>query len=364
MGQAKIIDYMAYKIIRKKTRAVSVGDVTIGGKAPVSVQSMTNTHTADIKSTVTQIKQLEDAGCEMVRLAVPDKEAAAALPTIMRQVGIPIIADIHFDYRLALLSLKAGVHTLRINPGNIGDRERVERVLNEAKARDIPVRIGINAGSLEKDLLQRYGGPTADAMVHSALRQVAFCEELHCEAIVLSLKASNIFTTIEAYRKISTEIDYPLHIGITEAGTKFRGSIKSAVGIGTLLAEGIGDTIRVSLTGNPVDEIEVGYEILKSLGLRQRGITYVSCPTCGRAEVDLVSIAEEVEHRLSSINKNITVAIMGCAVNGPGEAKEADIGIACGKHSALLFKKGKIVEKIPESEIVNRLVHEVEQWQM
>jgi (E)-4-hydroxy-3-methylbut-2-enyl-diphosphate synthase len=299
-----------------------------------------------------------------VRLAIPDKEAAAALPAIVRQVDVPIIADIHFDYQLALLSLKAGVHKLRINLGNIGSKERVEKVLNEAKARGIPVRIGINAGSLEKDLLEQCGGPTAEALVKSAIRQVEFCEEIHFDAIVLSLKASNILATIEAYRKISKAVDYPLHVGITEAGTKFRGSIKSAVGIGTLLAEGIGDTIRVSLTGNPVDELEVAYEILKSLGLRQHGISFISCPTCGRVEVDLVAIAEEVEHTLNNVNKNITVAIMGCAVNGPGEAREADIGIACGKNSALLFKKGEIVEKIPESEIVARLVAEVRSWKV
>ncbi len=353
---------MASAIIRKNTRQVSVGTVRIGGGAPVSVQSMTNTDTADLEATQIQIQRLEEVGCEFVRVAVPNRRAADTLPELLRRVEIPIVADIHFDYRLALYSLQAGVHKLRINPGNIGTKERVVEVLTEAKARRVPVRIGINAGSLEKDLLRRHGGPTANAMVESALRQIALCEEVDFKDIVLSLKASNIPTIIAAYREISAMVDYPLHIGVTEAGTVSTGTIRSAVGIGALLAEGIGDTLRVSLTGDPVEEIRVAFEILKSLDLRERGITLISCPTCGRTDVDLVPIAEEIERKLAGIDKRLTVAVMGCAVNGPGEAREADIGIACGKHSALLFKKGEIIEKIPETDIVARLLSEIENW--
>ena len=358
----KITSYMMKKFTRKLTRQVAVRDIPIGGTNPISVQSMTNTDTCDVAATTQQIHQLEKAGCEIVRVAVPNEKAVTALPEIIKNISIPLIADIHFNYRLALASIAAGVHKLRINPGNIGGKERFLEVLRTAKERAIPMRIGVNAGSLESDLLKKYKGPRAEALIDSVMRHITFCRDNNYEDLVLSLKASDVATTIQAYRLISDRVDYPLHIGITEAGTRFTGSIKSAVGIGTLLAEGIGDTLRVSLTGNPVTEVQVGYEILRSLHLRERGITFISCPTCGRTEVDLVPIAEEVERRLIGIDKPLTVAIMGCAVNGPGEAKEADIGIACGKHSALLFKKGEVIEKIPEKDIITRLVREIEQW--
>jgi len=339
-----------------------VGEVAIGGGAPVSVQSMTKTHTADVAATVAQIRRLEEGGCEIVRVAVPDREAVEALASIVRQTKLPVVADVHFDYRLALAALEAGVHKLRINPGNIGGPERAGMVLRAAKERGVPVRIGVNAGSLEKDLYAQYGGATAAALVASALRQVQICQDMGFDDIVLSLKASDVLTTVEAYRLIAKQTDFPLHLGITEAGTRSTGTIKSAVGIGVLLAEGIGDTIRVSLAGDPVEEVRVGWEILKSLGLRRRGVTLIACPTCGRTEVDVVRIAEELEQRLLGVNKELTVAVMGCAVNGPGEAREADIGVACGKHSALLFRKGVVVGKIPERDIVRRLLKEVEEW--
>lgn len=339
-----------------------VGSVAIGGGAPISVQSMTKTKTADVAATLGQIQRLAEAGCEIVRVAVPDRDAAAALPRIVRRSPIPVVADVHFDYRLALAALVAGVHKLRINPGNIGGAERARLVLREAKSRGVPVRIGVNAGSLEKDLYEEHGGATPAALVASALRHVALCRELGFEDIVLSLKASDVRTTVEAYRLVARQVDFPLHVGITEAGTKWTGTIKSAVGIGTLLAEGIGDTIRVSLAGDPVEEVRVGHEILKSLQLRRGGLTVIACPTCGRTEVDVVRIAEELEHRLVGMDKKLTVAVMGCAVNGPGEAREADLGVACGKHTALLFRRGTVVGKIPEAEIVQRLVQEIDAW--
>ncbi|MDZ7413010.1 MAG: flavodoxin-dependent (E)-4-hydroxy-3-methylbut-2-enyl-diphosphate synthase [candidate division KSB1 bacterium] len=347
---------------RARTRRVMVGSVAIGGGAPISVQSMTKTKTADVAATLGQIQRLAEAGCEIVRVAVPDRDAAAALPKIVRRSPIPVVADVHFDYRLALAALEAGVHKLRINPGNIGGAERARLVLREAKSRGVPVRIGVNAGSLEKDLYEEHGGATPAALVASALRHVALCQELGFEDIVLSLKASDVRTTVEAYRLVATQVDFPLHVGITEAGTKWTGTIKSAVGIGTLLAEGIGDTIRVSLAGDPVEEVRVGHEILKSLQLRRGGLTVIACPTCGRTEVDVVRIAEELEHRLVGMDKKLTVAVMGCAVNGPGEAREADLGVACGKHTALLFRRGTVVGKIPEAEIVQRLVQEIDAW--
>ncbi len=347
---------------RAHTRMVMVGSVAIGGGAPVSVQSMTKTPTADVAATVGQIRRLAAAGCEIVRVAVPDREAAAALPEIVRQSPVPVVADVHFDYRLALAALQAGVHKLRVNPGNIGGVERARLVLREAKSRGVPVRIGVNAGSLEKDLYQQHGGATAAALVASALRHVALCQELGFEDIVLSLKASDVLTTVEAYRLMAAQVDFPLHVGITEAGTRWTGTIKSAVGIGTLLAEGIGDTIRVSLAGDPVEEVRVGWEILKSLRLRRRGISVIACPTCGRTEVDVVRVAEELEQQVAGIDRQLTVAVMGCAVNGPGEAREADLGVACGKHAALLFRKGTVVGKIPEAEIVQRLLREIEAW--
>jgi len=347
---------------RRKTRKIFVGDVPIGGDAPISVQSMTNTRTEDVKNTVEQIKKLEDAGCEIVRVAVPKMEAAEAIEEIKRNIKIPLVADIHFDYRLALKAMEKGADKIRINPGNIGSREKVKKVLRAARERQIPIRIGVNAGSLEKELIQKYDGVTAKALVESALSHLEICEEEGFYDIVVSIKASDVPLMIEANRLFSEKTDYPLHLGVTEAGSPRVGILRSAVGVGTLLAEGIGDTIRISLTGDPVQEINAGYEILKSLHLRQHGLTIISCPTCGRLQTNLIPIVEEVERRLIGINKSLTIALMGCEVNGPGEAREADIGIACGKNSAVLFKKGRVIRKIKEEEIVQTLVQEVENW--
>ncbi len=349
-------------IERKKTKAVRVGSVFVGGEAPISVQSMTTTKTEDVEATVAQILRLEEAGCEIVRVTVPSEKAASSLSSIKRKIHIPLVADIHFDYRLALKAIESGVDKIRINPGNIGERRRVEAVLSAARERGIPIRIGVNSGSLERDLIEKYDGITADGLVESALRHVAICEEHHFDSIILSLKASDVGMMIEAYRKISERVPYPLHLGVTEAGTPRQGIVKSAIGIGTLLAEGIGDTIRVSLTADPVEEIRVGFDILKSLGLRRHGMNIVACPTCGRLEVDLISIVNKVEKRLANFDKNLTISILGCAVNGPGEAAEADVGVACGKHSALIYRKGKKVAKIREDEIVTYLVRTVENW--
>ena len=348
---------------RKRTRKVWVGEVPIGGDAPVSVQSMTCTKTEDVKATVDQIFRLEEAGCEIVRVAVPNQEAAKALGKIRKKIHIPLVADIHFDYKLALRSIEEGADKIRINPGNIGSRARVEKVLNAAQEKNIPVRIGVNSGSLEKDIIRKYDGITADGLVESAMNHVKVCEELEFNDVVISIKASDVPLMIEANRLLSKRTNYPIHLGVTEAGTPRIGILRSSVGIGTLLAEGIGDTIRVSLTGDPVEEVRAGYEILKALRLRQHGLTIISCPTCGRLETNLVPIVEQVERALSDIDKPITVALMGCAVNGPGEAKEADIGIACGKESALFFKKGEIVRKLKEEEIVNTLIEEVRRWE-
>lgn len=345
---------------RKNTRALQVGKVTVGGRAPVSVQSMTNTKTHDVESTVKQIQELAEVGCDIVRVAVPDMDAALALEKIKAQISIPLIADIHFDYRLALAAMERGVDGLRINPGNIGSELDVASVVKEAKKRSIPIRIGVNAGSLEKSLLQKYGHPTPEAMVESALQHVAILERLGFYDIKISLKANNVPMTIQAYRLISERLEYPLHLGITEAGTINSGIIKSTVGIGALLAEGIGDTVRVSLTGNPVHEVRVANEILKTLGLREYGPTLISCPTCGRCNIQLVEIAEKVEKKLASVTKPIKVAVMGCVVNGPGEAKEADVGIAGGKGFGIVFRKGEIVSKVPDSELVDALFREIE----
>lgn len=346
---------------RRKTRQIKVGSVPVGGDAPISIQSMTNTNTADVTSTVNQILSLEQAGCEIVRAAVPDKEAVTALGSILAQIHIPLIADIHFDYRLALGAIEAGVQGLRINPGNIGEKYRVREVVKGAKERGIPIRIGVNAGSLEKSLLEKFGLATPEAMVESALGHIGILEELNYNDIKLSLKASSVPVMIEAYRMLAQKVDYPLHLGVTEAGTPKRGAIKSAVGIGTLLAEGIGDTVRVSLTGDPVEEVIVAKEILRALGLRKEGIDFISCPTCGRTQIDLISIAQEVEDKLSiyNIKTPLTIAIMGCVVNGPGEAREADLGIAGGKGQGLLFRQGKIIKKLPEDQLVDALVEEV-----
>lgn len=345
---------------RRKTRKILIGNVAVGGDAPITVQSMTNTKTHDIKATVKQIDELTLAGCDIVRIAVPDIDAANALADIKKQVTIPIVADIHFDYRLALAAIEAGVDALRLNPGNIGSEDKVKLVVKAAGTNNIPIRIGVNAGSLAKHLLDKYGRPNADALVESALEHVKILEKLHFYDIKISLKAHDVPMTIEAYRKISEIVDYPLHLGITEAGTVNSGIVKSAVGIGSLLSQGIGDTIRVSLTGNPVEEVKVGNQILKALGLKKYGATLISCPTCGRTEIDLEKIANQVEKKLESISKPITVAVMGCIVNGPGEAREADIGIAGGKNEGLLFKKGKIIKKIPEDELIKSLFLEID----
>ena len=352
------------RIERKKTRKIRIGDIYIGGDAPVAVQSMTNTDTRDVSATVDQIKRLEEAGCDIVRVAVPDSEAAEALKRIRKSIRIPLVADIHFDYRLALASIENGADKIRINPGNIGGTEKVRKVVEAAKARGIPIRIGVNSGSLEKHILAKYGAATPQAMADSAMGHVRMLEDLGFHDIVISLKASNVPVTIESYRLMSAMTDYPLHIGVTEAGTLFSGMVKSAAGIGCLLAEGIGDTLRVSLTGDPVEEVRVGIEILKALDLRRTGVELISCPTCGRTRIDLVKIANEVEKRLAGCSKPIKVAVVGCAVNGPGEAREADIGIAGGVGEALLFKKGRIIRKIPQERIVDELLEEIERMQI
>jgi len=348
---------------RKWSKKIWVGNVPIGGDAPISVQSMTCTKTEDVTGTVDQIKRLEEAGCEIVRVAVPNKEAACSLGKIKKQIHIPLVADIHFNYRLALQALNEGVDKIRINPGNIGSRDRVEKVLEAAKERNVPIRIGVNSGSLEKDLIKKYDGVTAEGLVVSAMNHIRICEGVGFQKIVLSIKASDVPLMIEANRLLSQKVDYPIHLGVTEAGTPSTGILRSAVGIGTLLSEGIGDTIRVSLTGDPVYEVKAGYDILKALRLRRHGLTIISCPTCGRLETNLIPIVEEVERSLSEIQIPITIALMGCGVNGPGEAREADIGIACGKKSALLFRKGEVIRKIREDEIVKVLLEEVQQWE-
>ena len=347
-------------IKRKMTRQISIGDVKIGGGAPISVQSMTNTKTTDTNATVAQIKALVDAGCDIVRVAVPDMSAAENIYNIKSQVDVPLVADIHFDYRLALKAIEQGIDALRINPGNIGDEERVKAVVEAAKTRNITIRIGVNAGSLDKKLLAEYGKVTAEALVESALEHIRILEKLNFYDIKISLKAHDVPLTLDAYRLMSETVDYPLHLGITEAGTVNTGIIKSAVGIGALLAEGIGDTFRISLTGDPVNEVKVANEILKALGLKEYGPTLISCPTCGRCNIDLPSIAEKVEQRLSGITKPIKVAVMGCVVNGPGEARDADIGIAGGKGEGLVFRKGEVINKVPEDKLVDALFEELD----
>lgn len=346
---------------RKKTKSLAIGNVMIGGNAPVSVQSMTNTKTDNIPATVAQIHALTAAGCDIVRIAIPDMAAAEAVDKIKEAVAVPLVADIHFDYRLALACLERGIDALRINPGNMGDHDHVRTVVTAAKGQHIPIRIGVNAGSLDKALLAKYGGhPVPEAMVESALQHIAILEQLDFYDIKLSLKANDVPTTIRAYQLMSDAVQYPLHIGITEAGTVSSGVIKSAVGIGALLAQGIGDTIRVSLTGDPAEEVRVGNEILKSLGLKEYGPTLISCPTCGRCNVNLIAIANEVETRLARTIKPVKVAVMGCIVNGPGEAKEADIGIAGGKGQGIVFRKGEIVRTVPEDELVTALFAELD----
>jgi (E)-4-hydroxy-3-methylbut-2-enyl-diphosphate synthase len=340
------------------TRQIHLGTVPVGGGAPVSVQSMTNTDTRDVSATLAQIRSLAEAGCEIVRCAVPDQPAAEALAAIRKACPLPLVADIHFDHRLALTALAAGVDGLRLNPGNIGARWKIEEVVNACRERQVPIRIGVNAGSLEQQLLQKYGHPTAAAMVESALGHIRILEELNYREIKVSLKASDVRRTVAAYRLLAAQCDYPLHVGITEAGTTWAGTIKSAVGLGALLYDGVGDTLRVSLTGDPVEEVRVGWEILKSLELRERGPVFISCPTCGRCQIDLIPVAEEVERRLHDLPGKITVAVMGCAVNGPGEAREADIGVAGGQGEGLLFRKGEVVRKVPAAQLADALVEE------
>jgi (E)-4-hydroxy-3-methylbut-2-enyl-diphosphate synthase len=345
---------------RRKTRQIRVGGVTIGGGAPVRVQSMTNTDTADVSATVSQIKALEALGCEIVRVAVPDSPAAEALKEIKKGIQLPLIADIHFDWRLAMKALGSGVDGLRLNPGNIGSRQRIEEVVKAAHTRGVPIRIGVNAGSLEKDILERYCHPSPEALVASAMRHIRILEDMDFYAIKISLKATDVLTTVEAYRAISSKVDYPLHVGITEAGTIFSGTVKSSVGIGILLAEGIGDTIRVSLTGDPTEEVKAGWEILKALGIRRRGVEVISCPTCGRIKFDCIAIASRIEKRLAHVKEPIKVAVMGCVVNGPGEAAEADVGIAGGDGVGLLYVGGEVKKKVDEKDIVDAVVGEVE----
>ena len=341
-------------ILRRKSKQISIGNVKVGGDAPISVQSMCNTDTRDVAATLDQIGQLAAAGCEIARLAVLNKDAAAAIKDIVAKSPIPLVADIHFDYRLALTCIENGINALRINPGNIGKREHTMKVVEEAKNHNIPIRIGINAGSLEKEFSEK-DISLAEKMVLSALRHIEILEDLNFYDTKISLKSSDVLTTIEAYQLIAKKVDYPLHLGITEAGTLKSGLIKSSVGIGSLLSQGIGDTIRVSLTEDPVEEVHAGFGILKSLGLRKRGINFISCPTCGRTQIDLIGLAKKVEDRFKDLNLPITIAVMGCPVNGPGEAKHADFGIAGAIKEGYIFKKGEIIARVPESDLINSL---------
>jgi len=348
---------------RKETRRITVGDVKVGNMAPVAVQSMTNTFTQDVPATVSQIKRLEEAGCEIIRVAVPDDEAAQAISSIKKNISIPLIADIHFDYRLAIASARAGADGLRFNPGNIGSEKKVKALVDCAKEFDIPIRIGVNSGSLEKDLLKKYDGATPEAMVESAFRHVELLTSLDFHQIKISIKASDVHRTVAAYRLLSSKTDFPLHLGVTEAGGLFPGIVKSSLGIGMLLAEGIGDTLRVSLTRDPIEEVRVGYDILKALDIRRRGPEIISCPTCGRCKINLFDIVEQVENALLSNPSTIKIAIMGCVVNGPGEAREANIGIAGGDGVGILFKKGEVVKKFPEERLAEVLLEEVGKYE-
>lgn len=350
----------ADSLYRKPTRTVYIGNVPIGGEHPIVIQSMCNTDTRNVIETVKQIHALEKVGCEIIRVAVPDMDAANAIREIKKQIHIPLVADIHFDYRLALTCIQNGIDKLRINPGNIGGKEKVKEVVKAAKERGIPIRIGVNAGSLEKVLLEKHGGVTPKALVESAQKHIYILEELDFYDIVVSIKASNVLLSLRAYEEFSSAMDYPLHVGITEAGTIRSGTIKSAVGIGAILSRGIGDTIRVSLTGDPVEEVICAKEILKTLELRKFGVEFISCPTCGRTQIDLISLANEVEKKCANLNKNIKIAVMGCAVNGPGEAREADIGIAGGKGIGLIFKKGEIIKTVPEDKLLEALLEEID----
>ena len=343
-------------IKRRFSKQIQIGDVKIGGDAPISVQSMCNTDTRDVEKTVAQIKELQDAGCELIRLAVLNKDAAAAIKDIKKQVQIPVIADIHFDYRLAIQCIENGIDALRLNPGNIGRDENVKKVVDLAKTNNVPIRIGINAGSLEKNIAA-LDIPLSEKMVMSAMHHIKILEDNSFDKIKISLKSSSVLSTIEAYRMMAQKSDYPLHLGVTESGTLKGGLVKSSVGLGTLLAEGIGDTIRVSLTENPVEEVYAGYSILKSLDLRQKGINFVSCPTCGRCQIDLIGLAKRVEEALKDVDKPLTIAVMGCPVNGPGEAKHADYGVAGAIKEGYIFKKGEIIKKVPEKELMSELLN-------
>lgn len=347
---------------REHTRVVQIGNRKIGGGNPVLIQSMTNTRTDDVKATVNQILELEAAGCEIIRCAVPDMAAAAALTEIKKQIHIPLVADIHFDYRLAIAAIEHGADKIRINPGNIGSRERIRAVVDAAKERRIPIRVGVNSGSLEKGLVEKYGGVTAEGLVESALDKVKIIEDMGYDNLVISIKSSDVLMCARAHELIARETDHPLHVGITEAGTLYSGNIKSAVGLGIILYQGIGDTIRVSLTGAPLEEIKSAKRILKTLGLRKGGVEVVSCPTCGRTRIDLIGLANQVESMVQDIPLNIKVAVMGCVVNGPGEAREADIGIAGGVGVGLLIKKGEIVKKVPEEQLLDTLREELLHW--
>jgi len=346
--------------LRRSTREIYVGKVGIGGNNPISVQSMTNTDTRNVEATVKQILELEKAGCDIVRVAVPDFDAAEAIKLIKKRVNIPIIADIHFDYRLALSSIKNGVDGLRINPGNIGSKEKVKEIVNACRERNIPIRIGVNSGSIKPEIIEKFNGINEDSMVYSALEHVRILEDLNYFNVKISLKATDVALTVKAYKKAAEVLDYPFHIGITESGTPWTGTIKSAIGIGSLLLMGIGDTIRVSLTGNPVEEVIVGKQILRTLGLLRDKIEIISCPTCGRTQIDLINLVKKVEEKIGNISKPLKIAIMGCAVNGPGEAKEADLGIAGGKGCALIFKKGEIIKKVQEDKLLDELMKEIE----
>jgi (E)-4-hydroxy-3-methylbut-2-enyl-diphosphate synthase len=353
-----------YKVgVRRKTRQVTIGGVRVGGNAPISVQTMTKTKTSDVDATVAQIKTAADAGCDIVRVTVNDKEAADAIGEIVKRSPIPVVADIHFNHVFALKSIEANVAKVRLNPGNIGSRERIGQVLAAAKAKDIPIRIGVNSGSLEEDILEKHGYPTAEALFESAMRHVQICSDFDFHDVIISVKSTDVKLMIEAYRLVAERTDIPLHLGVTEAGTTKIGTIKSAVGIGTLLAEGIGDTIRVSLTDEPVKEVEVGKEILRSLSLASRNIELIACPTCGRLEVDLFGIMKQLEEKLEGIKKPVKIAVLGCVVNGPGEASEADIGIAAGKGVAILYRKGEVIKRVKEEEIVQTILEEVERFQ-
>ena len=344
---------------RKNTKIISIGKVRIGGKKPIAVQSMTKTYTHDINATVRQIQKLQDAGCDIVRCAVPEEKDALAIRQIKKYIKIPLVADIHFNYRLALMAIEAGADKIRINPGNIGGAEKLKAVVSACKERNIPIRIGVNSGSLEIEILKKYRHPTANALVESAMKNIRILEKLKFHDIVISIKSTSVPVTIQAYRMLSKRVDYPLHVGITEAGISTSGMIRSSVGIGALLAEGIGDTIRVSLTGDPVNEVIVGKEILRSLELIKSGVTIISCPTCGRCEIDVEKIAKAVQESTRGVKKPVKIAIMGCAVNGPGEAADADVGLAGGKGTGLIFRNGKIVKKVPESRMLKELMKEV-----